>query len=92
MNKTPSKLDMEEELNLLEHIHRVPHGNSLQQVLKRIEQRKERVSGAWLLVAASLLLLLLSADVLAARMLKKAALQQPLNSLLPQTEMLLYDE
>lgn len=92
MNKTPSKLDMEEELNLLEHIHRVPHGNSLPQVLKRIEQRKERVSGAWLLVAASLLLLLLSADVLAARMLKKTAQQQPLNSLLPQTEMLMYDE
>ncbi|MEY3984099.1 MAG: hypothetical protein RL160_1658 [Bacteroidota bacterium] len=91
MNKIPSKQDMEDELYLLEHIQRVPHGNSLPQILKRIEARKERVSASQILVAASLLFLLLSADVLAARMSKKTA-QQQLNNLLPQTEMLMYDE
>jgi hypothetical protein len=85
-------MEMEEELYLLEHIQRVPHGNSLPQILKRIEARKERLSGSQLLVAASLLFLLLSADLLAARMSKKTAQQQQLNSLLPQTEMLMYDE
>jgi hypothetical protein len=83
---------MEDKLDLLGQVRRVPHGNSLPEIMYRIAERRNRIPRQYMLVAATLLLLLFSADVLAALEQKNETRRNNLNALLPMNQTWSYDE
>lgn len=92
MNDHTSNTNMEDKLELLDRVQRVPHGNSLPEIMHRIAQRGQRMPKHYLLAAATLLLLLLSADVLAAFKQKREQGRKNLETLLPMNQSWSYDE
>jgi len=92
MNDHTSNTNMEDKLELLDRVQRVPHGNSLPEIMQRIAQRSQRIPKHYLLVASTLLLLLLSADVLVAFKQKREHGRNNLETLLPMNQTWSYDE
>lgn len=92
MSYNSSKTTMEDKLDLLGQVRRVPHGNSLPEIMHRIAQRSQRIPKHYLLVASTLLLLLLSADVLVAFKQKREQGRNNLETLLPMNQTWSYDE
>jgi hypothetical protein len=83
---------MEDKIDLLKYVQRVAHGNSLPAIRQRIAQRRQRIRPGHLLAAASLLLLLLSAEALLAARQNAVRQQAALSTLMPASQIWLYDE
>ena len=87
-----SKLDMEDILDLLKHVHRLPHGDSLPSIRERIAQRSILMPRRYLLVAATLLLLMLSTEVLMAAKQRAKYRTDAMRHLVPVHQTWSYDE
>ena len=83
---------MEDSLDLLKHVQRLKHGNSLPAIRERIAQRSGQVPRTQLLVAATLLLLLLSTEVLLVATQQAKRRTEALRNLTPVNQTWSYDE
>lgn len=83
---------MEDKIDLLKYVLPVAHGNSLPAIRQRIEQRRQRIGPGHLIAAASLLILLLSAEALLAKRQNAARRQASLSKLIPASQIWSYDE